>query len=216
MNIVIVANGDMAPGAWAQAYLDKAELVMAADGGAQHLQAMGRMPDMLIGDFDSLSDQAVQAMKKADVEVLAHPSMKDESDLELALRHAAESQAEEILLFGALGGRLDQLLANVLLLNAPFLREKTVKIIEENQMAWVLRAGTEEIHGKEGDLVSLIPLGGDVQIGRTTGLAWSIKDEALVQGMSRGISNRLTADRATVEIDEGTLLCVLTDQSWQR
>ncbi|MGD8806203.1 MAG: thiamine diphosphokinase [Chloroflexota bacterium] len=216
MSILIFANGNLAPGDWVRPYLAEATALIAADGGVEHLLALDQLPDVVIGDLDSADGDTIDRLRAAAVEVLVHPEMKDESDLELALQHAATHYDEEIILMGALGGRLDQLLANVFLLLAPFLAGRTVKLVDQYQTAWILREGENGIGGKQGDLVSLLPLGGDVRIKRTTGLAWPLTDEALVQGLSRGISNRMTAETATVTVEDGTLLCVHLDANWQR
>lgn len=216
MSIVIFANGNLTPGKWVEVYLDEARQVIAADGGVDHLLALGRLPDVVIGDLDSTTEDVAARLREADVTMLVQPEMKDESDLELALQYAASQSDGDIVLLGALGGRLDQLLANIFLLMAPFLAGRLVKIVDEFQEAWIMSEGANRISGKQGDLVSLLPLGGDVAITRTTGLAWSLISEALAQGLSRGISNRLTTETATVEIADGTLLCIHLDATWQR
>jgi thiamine pyrophosphokinase len=216
MSIVIFANGALAPGDWVRPYLESATAVIAADGGTAHLLALDLRPDVVIGDLDSAAAGAIDALRQAGVKVLVHPENKDESDLELALQYALDNYDEEIILLGALGGRLDQLLANVFLLVAPFLAGRPLRLVDRFQTARVLGRGENRINGAPGDLVSLLPLGGDVHVARTTGLAWPLADEALVQGLSRGISNRLTAGTATVTVADGTLLCVHLDAAWQR
>jgi thiamine pyrophosphokinase len=216
MSILIFANGNLAPGDWVRPYLAQATALIAADGGVEHLLALDRQPDVVIGDLDSTGADLIDDLRAAGVEVLAQPEDKDESDLELALQYALDHYDQEIILLGALGGRLDQLLANVFLLLAPFLIGRPIKLVDGFQTAWILGQGENRIDGRRGDLVSLLPLSGDAQIKRTTGLAWPLADESLVQGLSRGISNRLTADTATVTLEDGTLLCVHLDASWQR
>ena len=68
--------------------------------------------------------------------------------------------------------------------------------------------GTGVVHGRVGDIVSLIPLGGAVRVRTTSGLQWSLQAETLSIGPARGISNRLTAPTARVEIESGRLLCI--------
>jgi thiamine pyrophosphokinase len=216
MSILIFANGNLAPGDWVQSYLEQASLLVAADGGLDHLLALGVTPDVVIGDLDSTAEGVVTRLKEQEVDVLVRPQMKDESDLELALQHAVDHHEGEIILLGALGGRLDQLLANLFLLLAPFLAGRRVTIVDQFQEAWIMGPGQHLIEGKQEDLVSFLPLGGDVQIKGTTGLAWPMRHEALLQGLSRGISNRMTAATASVEVARGTLLCVHLDAGWQR
>lgn len=77
------------------------EFVIAVDGGFAHLEAIGRVPDLALGDFDSLG------YVPNTVEVVQHPSHKDKSDLEIAFDYAEEQALDQVFVYGALGGRLD-------------------------------------------------------------------------------------------------------------
>jgi thiamine pyrophosphokinase len=113
------------------------------------------------------------------------------------------------LVFGTQGGRLDQAVANVMLLAHPALHGRTIELVEPQQRAWLVRTETR-IHGRAGDVVSLIPLGDDVLVAETSGLRWAISSERLLFGRARGISNEMTAELATVKVASGRLLCVHT------
>ena len=209
MALLIFANGVLDEVAWLRPYLAQATAVWAADGGSRHLFRLNHLPDKVIGDMDSLETAVRDWVLAANIPFIQHPAEKDETDLELALLLAAEQDAAEIWLFGLLGGRLDQMVANILLLSHPALRDKRVKLITPNEHAWLVRSHSE-IVGQVGDLVSLIPLAGDAQIGSTSGLAWPLQDETLAFGLARGVSNRLTATKATISVNSGLLLCVHT------
>lgn len=209
MALLIFANGVLDEVAWLRPYLAQATAVWAADGGSRHLFRLNHLPDKVIGDMDSLETAVRDWVLAANIPFIQHPAEKDETDLELALLLAAEQDAAEIWLFGLLGGRLDQMMANILLLSHPALRDKRVKLITPNEHAWLVRSHSE-IVGQVGDLVSLIPLAGDAQIGNTSGLAWPLQDETLAFGLARGVSNRLTATKATISVNSGLLLCVHT------
>ncbi len=209
MALLIFANGVLDEVAWLRPYLAQATAVWAADGGSRHLFRLNHLPDKVIGDMDSLETAVRDWVLAANIPFIQHPAEKDETDLELALLLAAEQDAAEIWLFGLLGGRLDQMMANILLLSHPALRDKRVKLITPNEHAWLVRSHSE-IVGQVGDLVSLIPLAGDAQIGSTSGLAWPLQDETLAFGLARGVSNRLTATKATISVNSGLLLCVHT------
>lgn len=207
MMVLIFANGELEVGEWIRPYLDRAATVIAADGGTKHLYQLGRYPDLVIGDLDSLSDALRTWLADADVPMQQFPAAKDETDLELALIHAAAQSADPILLFGVLGGRLDQTLANIMLLTHPALAGRSVKLITANETAWLV-TDAAQIDGQVGDTVSLIPLGGDVYMHSTTGLQWPLQDEMLKFGPARGISNVMTQKEATVLIESGMLLCI--------
>lgn len=207
---VVFANGERPDLAEARALLRPDDLLIAADGGARHCQALGRTPHHLVGDLDSLASDEVAALREAGVRLHAHPSAKDETDLELALRLAAEAGAAEILVLGALGGRLDMLLANVLLLAHPALAGVRVTLWSAGQTTWLIRPPGADVTGRAGDTLSLIPLAGDARGVVTHGLAYPLRHETLASGPARGVSNVLTGDRARVELEAGLLWATLT------
>lgn len=216
MTILVFANGDIENYEWLQPLLEDARTVIAANGGTQHVLAAGSRPDLIIGDLDSFPPERREALATEGVEFVDYPRAKDETDLELALLHAVRVYAgEPVLVLGGLGGRLDQIFANVLLLMHRDLRYCSVRFLTEYQQIW-LTHGATEIKGEPGDTVSLIPLGGDVRIAATGGLQWELVDEVLSFGPARGLSNVMTAEVARVEVASGHLLCVYTEQGWGR
>ena len=185
-------------------------LVIAADGGAHLARDCGLTVDVVIGDMDSIDAQTLAQLQHDGAQILRHPPDKDETDLELALKWAAASGIRCLRVFGALGSRLDQTLANVSLLALPQLRDCDVQLIDGSQRAWLLRPGAHELTGAPGDTVSLLPLHGPVLGLVSDGLRWELRDEALLTGPARGISNVLGGPRASLRFSEGLLLIVYT------
>jgi thiamine pyrophosphokinase len=212
MTTLIFANGQfsLADGAdWLQPYLESATLLIAADGGTLHLRALSLWPDVLVGDLDSIPHNVRAGLAAAGTRIVAHPEDKDATDLELALLYAVAHTApqDEILVLGALGGRLDQMVANLLLLAHPDLVGRRVKIVAPWQEAWL--ASEETLFaGAPGDILSLIPLDEEVHVAETEGLAWPLRDEQLIFGQARGVSNRLTAAHGRLRLRRGRLLVV--------
>ncbi len=215
MTVLLFANGDLEEMAWIRPYLAAATAVIAADGGSQHLWRLGHPPDLVIGDMDSLSQTVRSWLAEFEVPLRTYAPEKDETDLELALLHAVASYQEDILVFAAFGGRLDQTLANILLLAHPALVQRRIELLTPTERAWLVTAETN-IHGAAGDTISLIPLGGDVLVRQTSGLTYPLKDEVLAFGPARGVSNTMTAELATVSVELGPLLCIHTQKRWQR
>jgi thiamine pyrophosphokinase len=210
MRVVIVASGE--PLAADAAWLDAADLVVAADGGAAWLDRLGRRPHLLVGDLDSVEPSVVKRLAAAGTEVERHPADKDASDTELALLAARARGATEVVLLGALGGdRLDHELANLLLLADPDLADVPVITVRGGTSVRVLRPGSSlDLEAEVGDLVSLLPLGGDAGGVTTSGLRWPLADATLRVGRSRGLSNEVTAPAATVSLAAGLLLVIRT------
>ncbi len=203
MHILICANGLAAP----ETPLPPADGIIAADGGARLCETLRVRPQTLIGDLDSLTPAEVTRWETAGVAVHRYPVDKDQTDLELALHLAVAQGATEISVLGALGGRWDQSIANMLLLAHPRWRDLPVTLYDGPQRVFLIhRRGS--VQGRIGETVSLIPLAGDA-IGVTTrGLAYPLEDDTIPFGRALGVSNRLTAPRAEITVRQGLLLVV--------
>jgi thiamine pyrophosphokinase len=210
MRVVIVASGEPDPAD--VGWLDGASLVIAADGGAGWLDRAGRRPDLLVGDLDSADASLVGRLTAAGARVERHPADKEASDTELALEAARLRGATEIVVLGALGGeRLDHELANLLLLADPSLAVPPVRVVRGGTTVRALTGGGRlELEGVTGGGVSLLPLGVDAVGVTTSGLRWPLNGATLRTGRSRGLSNEVVSDAASVALDHGLLLVVET------
>jgi thiamine pyrophosphokinase len=212
---IIIANGTLAQpevsrqqvAEWLAA--DPATLAVAANGGVHNALVIGLKPAVVIGDMDSLDEAARKQLAAEGCRFETAPSRKDETDLELALDYTLRRGARWIRVLGALGGRLDQTLANILLLTLPSLADVDARIVEGHQTAWLVR-GETELQGAKGDIVSLIPLGGEARGVTSEGLDYVLADSTLAFGPSLGISNVLTGPLGRVSVREGLLLAVHT------
>ncbi len=207
MRVVIFANGRLPNMDAARALLGQDDLLVAADGGAQHLHSLAIQPHVLIGDLDSVDGDLLADLVAADVEVVQFPEDKDETDLDLALTYALERQPASILVVAALGNRLDQTLANLMLLSGPRFSGVDLQIDDGVERAFFCRDHAV-LRGNSGDVVSLIPWGSPVEGLSTQGLRWSLQGETLYPDQSRGISNLLIADQADISLRSGLLLVV--------
>jgi thiamine pyrophosphokinase len=206
MNAVIIANGEMQNHARLREIWRAADLRIAADGGAVNArQYLALAPHVLVGDLDSLDDVTHAWCTQARTEIIQHPREKNETDLELALDLAMARGATEITLLGALGGRFDQMMANVLLLVKPAHAHIAAHLAGVDFDAW-LAWEHATIRGRRGETVSLIPLTESVQGIVTEGLRYPLRNETLYLGVARGISNELIAERAEIAFKSGLLL----------
>lgn len=210
MRAVIFANGELKDLYGARALLRRDDTIIAADGGAVHCRAMGITPALIVGDIDSLSVEDQQYWDDKGVQFIRHDRRKDETDLELALLYAQGLDREEALVLGALGRRWDQTFANLLL---PAYRNlEYLPVTFWHDGLWIYLIKEERvIHGRAGQMVSLIPIGGDVHGVTATGLEWPLHNETLSFGATRGVSNVLLGESATVNVAEGFLLCFVFD-----
>jgi thiamine pyrophosphokinase len=188
-------------------------LIVAADGGTKHAQALGLVPHVIVGDLDSLPEQEAERLESAGSRLIRYPPRKDFTDLELALQQVQLHDITEVLVLGALGNRWDQTLANLLLPAAENFQNLSIRLVDGAQEISLIREGQRvEISGRAGDTVSLIPLGGDAG-GITTGaLEYPLAGETLRFGSSRGVSNVMLGEKAAVSLEKGLLLCVIIHQ----
>jgi len=210
---IIFANGPLPDLAGARRSLAPTDRLIAADGGLRHLRALGLTPHLLVGDLDSVTPADAAAVAAAGAQVEQHPARKDETDLELALRRACADGAQDVLIFGALGGRWDQTLANLLLLAHPDYRTVRLRLLDGPQQIYLVQ-GTTIIEGQPGDTVSLVPLSGDARGVTTTGLEYPLAEGTLPFGGTLGISNVLVASEATVTVGRGLVACIVLGQDY--
>ncbi len=209
MRAVIFVNGQFHSPEIARHFILPGDYLIAADGGACHALSLNIIPHTAIGDFDSLPAEVEERLEHASTRFLRFPPNKDETDLELAIRHALEKGADTIVLLAALGGRLDQSLGNIMLLTLPVLKNTHVSIVDGNQRAFVIREKAV-ITGSSGDMVSILPLAGDARGVTNEGFEWPLEHETLPLGTSRGISNVMLGERACISLQQGLLLCVIS------
>lgn len=209
MLAIVFANGDLNPPKDLPARLAAAGLIVAADGGAQHCRALGLRPNVVIGDLDSLDAEERAELEAQGTRIISHPADKDQTDLELALLHAKETGAQEIVVVGGLGRRWDHSVANLLLAAHPQFSDQSILFLDGEQRLFVIR-GRVRLEAKIGERVSLLALGGDAQGVKARGLQYPLNGETLSFGSSRGVSNVVLDAHAEVELGAGCLLCVIS------
>ena len=187
-----------------QGPLPSADLIIAADGGADNAAALGLTVDLVIGDLDSVSSAAVARAKKVE----RHPEDKDETDLELALSAAVAAGTGSVTVVGTLGGRVDHALANLLVAAGDRWANLRIDLRIDGARAWVVRDHVEVV-AQVGDVVSLLAVGGRATGVTTTGLDWPLADAEVKPGLGLGLSNRMAAPKAEVVVNDGTLLVIL-------
>jgi thiamine pyrophosphokinase len=222
MQVIVLADGIAGSPAALEAawpgWLEPGVVVIAADGGARHAAAFSLRIDRWVGDGDSLGEAGLAELVAAGIPVDRASPDKDESDTELAVRAALDRRPHAITIVGALGGpRLDHALANLTLLSMPQLAGIDVRLVGADARVRLVRgpgsdgsASSVDLDGRIGDLVTLLPVGGDADGVTTEGLAFPLRDEKLLEGLTRGLSNRRSAPTARVRLRAGRLLVVET------
>jgi thiamine pyrophosphokinase len=205
--LVVVVAGGPSPRPQAALGVPLDATVIAADGGLEHAAALGLEVALAVGDFDSASTEAVAAAETVGTRVERHPAEKDETDLELALEAALRLSPDRVLVLAGDGGRLDHLLAALLLLASPSWADVEVDAEIGGARVHVIRS-ERALVGTPGELVSLIAAHGPAEGVRTEGLEYPLAGETLEPGSTRGVSNVFSAGEARVSLERGVLLAV--------
>lgn len=185
--------------------------IVAADSGLDQALALGIEVDLLVGDMDSVSPEALSAYRGTPTET--HPTDKDHTDLELALRAAIRMGVNRIIIVGGSGGRLDHFLANALLVSSSDFSEHDVEWLTGQARLHVVHE-TVQLHGAPGQPVSLLAVHGRAEGVTTQGLRWELAGADLLPGATRGVSNVFERPVVNISITRGTLLAIMTgDQS---
>lgn len=208
MKCVIVCNGYGLNKELIDEYLNEDTYLICADGGANHLEKLGISPDILIGDFDSISAKVLDAYKAKGIEVIPFPPEKDYTDSELAIETALSKGFKKITILGGIGSRMDHTLANINLLKTILEEGCEGVIVDENNIVRVTSSDIR-LKRKEGYKVTLLALSPEVQGVTTKDLYYPLKDFTLVQGSTRGVSNEFISEEAYVSIKSGLLLVIM-------
>lgn len=207
--IVIFANGQLNQPAAVKGRLRATDRIYCADGGTHHALALNLTPHVIVGDLDSITMDTAAELAASGTSLHRYPIHKDQTDLELTFDWALKENPAEIMLVGALGGRLDQMLANILLLTRPAYNGVDLTLTDGPQWAKLIRNNQRcTIIGQPGDTLSLVPLSARVSEVNFTGVDWPLLDATLELGSTWSISNQLTDSEATVSIGEGLLLMI--------
>ena len=205
MKAVIIANGNIKNQNYFSKIIKQADLIICADGGANHLKKMGILPHVIIGDFDSLSPQNKIFFEKNNLKIIKHSSDKDATDTELAADFAIEQNYNDITFIGVTGTRLDHTIANIFLLKKMAAFKIKCRIIDDNNEIFLV---TDKITltREKNSFVSIIPLTETVEGITTSGLKYQLTNAEIKSGTSLGISNQFSDETASIVLKKGILI----------
>ena len=205
----IVVLGGNPPTRAIKPHIPPHQLVIAADSGLHGAIDLGLKVNLVIGDMDSVDKAVLGAVEANGTTVTQLPRDKDSTDAELALLKAAEMGADKIVLITKGGGRLDHELGVFAVLQNPSLRHCTIEAMWDNSVLHLIHGpASVTITGKLGSNVGLIAAGGPAEGITTSGLKWSLANETLAPHSSRGVSNQMVHETATISVQVGSLFVV--------
>jgi thiamine pyrophosphokinase len=197
---LVIANGEPPKKQLLQSLARESGVVICADGGANTALKFRILPDVIVGDLDSIHAEALVKFHK----VPTYEDRDDEStDLEKAIAWALKQKYDHIVVIGASGRRIDHSVGNLGVL-PKFYPDAVIRFIDDlGELVYVGRGITFD--AKRSDVISLIPLSRCEGI-TTQGLKYALDDEALELGVREGTSNVVVNTPVTIKVQKGHLL----------
>ena len=206
-NICLIITG--APQCHIPASVRNAGYVIACDQGYGHAVAAGITPDLVVGDFDSWPGPVA-----AGIEVVRVNPVKDDTDTLLAMRIAIDRGYRELVVCGALGGRIDHELANFALCGFAAERGVTCTLVDQHHQIFAFQNGKRRISRGRWTKVSVFAMDRKVRGVSLSGLRYPLENAEMTNIFPVGVSNEFLADQAEISVKEGMLLIVLSDLSF--
>jgi thiamine pyrophosphokinase len=188
---------------------DENQVLIGVDNGAHYLIEEGLIPKAIFGDFDSLSDENLEKIKRLVRNVFIYPPEKDETDLELAIQWAIKQKPEKIFIHCVTGKRLDHEFGSITLLIKFMDCGVPIKIVDEYNEIYVIQEGTHFISKlQQFKYVSFFSLGAKVENLTLKGFKYPLTNHLLEIGSSLCVSNELLESEGSISFSEGIALVV--------
>lgn len=204
MKGLIVGSGRVDSLSLLQEEIEKADYIICADGGAQYFLSQKRLPDVLLGDMDSIRQEDYRYLVERGVEIRKHPARKNDTDMELAVKAMEEKGIRKIQIFGATGSRMDHTLANSTMVAEKWDQGTEIVLWDAYNRISALQTQTVV---KWGEFLSVIPLDPSVTVS-LEGVAYPLDHHRIERGSSLGVSNQILEATAKVVVHEGKGLLI--------
>jgi thiamine pyrophosphokinase len=187
---------------------DKFDLILASDGGYKTAKEMRLNIDVLLGDFDSITDEDLKEAQTRGIKTISFPTDKDKTDGELAVDYAISQGSKEIIILGSFKEELDHALGNLFLLfNLDRLGIKS-KLLTQKYEIELIKSDKEYIR-KKGHELSLIPVSEIVEGLNIEGSQYNLKEVKVKMGQTLTLRNLIVDDKARVYFKKGKVLSIL-------
>ena len=194
---------------------EKDRFIIACDKGYYYINMAGYSPDLVVGDFDSADSDLYEQLMRDGKEVIKLNPIKDDTDIEAALQYAFECTKGDIIIIGAIGGRLDHTLGNVALLGMGLNHNRKIYLVDGLNRLQMIKAPekiTIKKASQHGKYISVFPYMGPVSGLTMEGFKYPLSDATLEGFNTLTVSNEIVDETATISIGEGYLIiCETTD-----
>lgn len=203
---IIVGAGEFHKNKWK---CEKEDYVIAADGGYGYLRKIGIVPDLLIGDMDSIK----QEYENLEIDIKKLPREKDDTDMLAAIKEGLAVGCKEFAIYGALGGeRMDHSIANIQCLL--YLHNHGAKGVLYGVNDRIELLCNDKIHypATMKGMLSVFAFGGDAKGVSEQGLKYLLQDAEVKMEFPIGISNEFIGQESMIEVKDGKLLLYIYEE----
>ena len=207
MKALIITNGDINDLDHLKETILDHDYVICVDGAARYLHQIRQMPDLMVGDMDSVHEADLAWIESSKIPVNRYKTKKDYTDTEIAIDAALEKKAKVITIAGALGSRVDHSLSNLFLLKKIADAGVEGMIIDSDYEVLYLWKN-RQMNWKQGEVVSFVPISETETTVTLEGFEYPLREKILSQGTSLCISNVVEKDYPFVKVKNGCLLAI--------
>ncbi|PJI06636.1 MULTISPECIES: thiamine diphosphokinase [Clostridium] len=205
MKAVIISGGKMPSEGLLKEELKNCDYIVSADSGANCLYKYKIIPDVLIGDFDSINEEVFDYFKKFHINTIKYPREKDFTDTELALKEALKFKVDEVTFLGCTGSRLDHIFGNLGLLYRCLKKGVRAYIKDDNNILFMIDK-TTVIEGDLGEIFSIQGFRSEINKLSIEDAKYPLKDYDLNFGDSRTVSNEFLDKPVKIIFQNGTVI----------
>lgn len=205
---VLVAGGELSNNKIFKKYISKSDFSVAVDSGGDIFYKNNILPNLLVGDLDSIDKKSLTYFKDNKIKIEKYPCEKDLTDLEIGLNSLINNGCDKIYALGTIGSRIDHSLANIMILKKMYdLNYKCYMINDKNRVQYI-ESKKEIIINKEYENISIVPLSENGINVSLEGFYYKITDYEMELGSTTGISNYLLNNEGSIKLNRGRALII--------
>lgn len=204
---LVVSSGEIVEENLVRKLVTSSDIVICADGGLDHLRELELIPDLVIGDLDSISRAGKIYIEEKSISIIRYPVMKDDTDNELAIDYLVDKGVRHIDFLGVTGSRYDHSLVNIMALRDLGKKNISSRIFTPKTTIHYCK-GLLSLDRREGIYISIVPLSDDGIRISMEGFLYPLKEQAMDFGSSLGISNEIVKDKGLIRVLSGDCLVI--------
>ncbi|MCK8827221.1 thiamine diphosphokinase [Natroniella acetigena] len=189
-------------------YIQREDEIFCADGGAEYAYELGLVPELILGDFDSISKKVLNYYRTKGVRLKKYPSEKDKTDSQILLEFLVEHEFEKVVIFAGLGGGLDHVLGNLYLLGKFSKFDINLSLVSPSEIIEVI-SEQKIIKHQQDKRISFLPFTSKATGIDLEGFKYELTDGVMTRGDTLGLGNLITEEEAVIKLETGKLLMII-------